>query len=303
MTDALHPVHDAVPVEAAAVSVIAEWEPGTFLENLAPAPDGAWWVTSPTHHRVDTVERDGSLRHRVAFPAPVTGIVVDPTDPAIALVACGELGQPGWRLYRLRANDAEPVADLGDVRFANGMTWYDDELVVADSARGALAVVDLDTGRAATVRADPLLTSRDPAGPLPGVNGLAATADGALLLTSTERSLVLRLRGALDTAPLEVVAERLVGDDLTTTPDGAAYVATHTYHSVLRLDPDGSRRDVATHAQGVAGPTSVAVDPDRGGLVVCTTGGLLSPPAGAPEPARLLRVAVAVSSTASGASS
>jgi hypothetical protein len=285
--DALHPVHDPVPTAPAAVSVIAEWAPGTFLENLAPAPDRAWWVTSPSHRRVDLVGPDGVVRDRTDLPHAATGIVADGPD---ALVCCGDPGSTGWRLYRLRDGAAAAVADLGEVRFANGLTRYGDDLVVADSARGALAVVDRATGRTTTVRADPLLTTRDPAGPLPGVNGLAVTPGGDLLVTSTERSLVLRLRGPLDSGPLEVVAERLVADDLCVTADGVAYLATHTYHSILRLDPDGGRRDVATHAQGVAGPTSVAVDPDDGSLVACTTGGLLAPPDGAPEPARLLRI-------------
>jgi cytochrome P450 len=70
----------------------------------------------------------------------------------------------------------------------------------------------------------------------------------------------------------------------------AALIATHTYHSVLRLDVDGNRSDVATYAQGIAGPTAVALAADRTSLFVCTTGGLLSPAADAPEPARLLQI-------------
>jgi hypothetical protein len=214
VNDSLHPPHDPVAVAPLPVSVIAEWEPGTFLENLAPAPDG-------------------------------------------------------------------------------GCTRYRGDLVVADSLRGALAVVDLDAGHTATVRHDPRLEPVDPTSPLPGVNGLAVTPDGDLLLTSTARSLVLRLRGDVATGPLDVLAERLVGDDLAVTDDGRAWIATHTYHSVLRLDPDGGRCDVAVAAQGVTGPTAVAVDHDGRSLVVCTTGGMLAPPPGGVEPARLLRVEVA----------
>ncbi|MDL5156214.1 SMP-30/gluconolactonase/LRE family protein [Actinomycetospora termitidis] len=279
--DALHPPHDAVPSDPAPATVLASWEPGTFLENLAPGPDGSWWVTSPSHRRVDHVAADGRLLTRVDLGAPATGIVADGDT---ALVTSGEPGTPGWRLLRVRDDGYVPVADLPGVTFANGMTRHGNGLVIADCLRGALVRFTSD-GAVEDLVVDPLLTPLDPQGPLPGVNGLAVGPAGDLVMTSTGRGLVLRL-GA---AGLEVVAERLVGDDLTVTPDGALYVATHTFDSVLRLRPDGARADVATRVDGVVGPTSVALEPDGRALVVTTTGGMLAAP-DTPEPARLVRI-------------
>ena len=92
---------------------------------------------------------------------------------------------------------------------------------------------------------------------------------------------------------LEVLAEGLNGDDLAIMPDGRIMVATHTFHSVLCLYPDGRREDIAGYDQGVAGPTAVAVGPEATSTVyVSTTGGLLSPPRDAVGPARLLRMDV-----------
>ena len=73
MTDPLHPPHDPGVVRPAPVSVLAEWEPGTFLENLAQSPAG-WWVTSPSHRRVDEVV-DGTARTVGRFDHAVTGVV------------------------------------------------------------------------------------------------------------------------------------------------------------------------------------------------------------------------------------
>lgn len=123
--------------------------------------------------------------------------------------------------------------------------------------------------------------------------------DGWVVMTSTDRGLLLRVpvaspRPAED---LEVVADRLVGDDLTVMPDGRIMVATHTYHSVLCLHADARREDIAGHDQGVAGPTAVAVGPEPTPTVyVTTTGGLLSPHGDAVEPARLLRLDAATAS-------
>ena len=111
-------------------------------------------------------------------------------------------------------------------------------------------------------------------------------AESAGSLTASAR--IARTSASID---LEVVAERLFADDLDLDPDGRIYLATHTYHSVLRLDPDGHREDIAGHAQGIAGSTSVAFDPrDPASLYVTTTGGMLSPPGGELEPARLIRL-------------
>jgi len=45
--DPLHPVHDAVALNPAPTEIVAEWPPGTFLENLAPGVDGDnWFVTA-----------------------------------------------------------------------------------------------------------------------------------------------------------------------------------------------------------------------------------------------------------------
>jgi hypothetical protein len=154
-------------------------------------------------------------------------------------------------------------------------------------------VADPVAGTARVALEHELLAPLDPHGPLPGVNGLTVDAAGDLLLTNTSRSLLLRLHGEPEQGQLTREAERLVGDDLTAHPDGTVYIATHTYNSILQLTPDGRRLDIATEADGVVGPTSVALTPDRRSLVACTTGGLLSPPPSGPQPARLVRIELA----------
>jgi hypothetical protein len=293
-TDALHPPHDPVPLRPVPASPVAEWPAGTFIENLAPAPGetGGWLVTIPSHNRVDHVHPDG--RHEVlAELTNPTGIVSDGTS---ALVVTGPMGSQGWRLVRLGKPGARPgaetVCDLPDLIFGNGMTRAGDRLLIADSLRGHVLAADPASGTSSVWLAHHLLTKTDPDSPLPGVNGIA-TRNGWVYLTSSERALLLRcpLTSTHPATDLEVMAERLFADDLDLGPDGRIYLATHTYHSVLRLDPDGHREDIAGHAQGIAGPTSVAFDPrDPAALYVTTTGGILSPPGGKLEPARLIRL-------------
>ena len=289
--DPLHPAHDAVPLNAAPTEIVAEWPAGTFLENLASGVNGeTWFVTSPTDRAVYAVGPDKSVHNAARFDGTPTGIASHPQMGT--LTAVGTQGKPDWRLYRLAPAGAEAVCDLPDVLGANGMTWVGDRLLVVDSPRSLVVSVDVVTGTADTWLQHPLLTPADVGSPLPGINGLTVHA-GYVVMTSSERGRILRVPAASrhPADDIEVVAERLVGDDLAAAPDGRLFIATHTYHSVLCLHPDGRREDIATHEDRVTGPTAVAVsDGPFPAVYVSTSGGLLSPPAGGVEPARLMRV-------------
>jgi hypothetical protein len=291
-TDALHSPHDPVPLHPVATEVVAQWPPGTFLENLALDSDGeSWLLTSPFNQTVYRVRADGTTQIAANFDQWVTGIVSHPQGP---LAAVGTQGQPGWRLHRLTDVAAQAVCELPGVLFANGMTWAGGRLLVVDSARSVVLAVNIECGTSSVWLEHPLLTPQRPDSPMPGINGIAVH-DGWVVVTNTQRGLLLRVptESPQPRRDLEVLAERLSGDDLAIMPDGRIMVATHTQHSVLCLHPDGRREDIAGHDQGVAGPTAVALGPEpTPTLYVSTTGGLLSPPGEEVEPARLLRLDV-----------
>jgi hypothetical protein len=95
------------------------------------------------------------------------------------------------------------------------MTWVGDRLLVVDSPRSLVVTVDVVTGTADAWLQHPLLTSADAGSPLPGINGLTVHA-GYVVMTSSDRGLILRVPAASrhPADDIEVVAERLVGDDL-----------------------------------------------------------------------------------------
>ena len=289
--DPLHPAHDAVPLRPVPTEIMAEWPAGTFLENLASDPDGqSWLVTSPTDCAVYRVGPAKSVRTAAQFDRTPTGIVAHPLIGT--MVAVGTQGQPDWRLFQITEDGALAVCELPDVLGANGMAWAGDRLLVADSPRSVVVAVNVADGTADVWLQHPLIAPMNAGSLLPGINGLAIDA-GWVLMTSSDRGLILRVPATSPdpAADLEVVAERLVGDDLAVAPDGRVFVATHTFHSVLCLYPDGRREDVAGHDQGIAGPTAVAIGNfGSPALYVTTTGGLLSPPGNQVEPARLMRV-------------
>jgi hypothetical protein len=240
-SDPLHPAHDAVPLNAAPTEIIAEWPAGTFLENLAPGIDGkTWFVTSPTDRAVYGVSPDKSVHTAARFEGTPTGIVSHPRTGT--LTAVGTQGQPDWRLYRLTAAGADVVCDLRDVLGANGMAWVGDQLLVVDSPRSLLVTVDVVTGAADTWLHHPLLTPADAGSSLPGINGLTVHA-GYVVMTSSDRGLILKVPAASRHPgdEIEVVAERLVGDDLAAAPDGRLFIATHIGNASggVLIRPDG----------------------------------------------------------------
>ena len=291
-TDPLHPAHDAVPLHRMATEVIAEWPSGTFLENLTPGVDGDWFVTSPSDCAVYRISPDESVATAAQFDATPTGIVSH--AQLGVLIAVGTQGQPDWRLFGITLDGPKEVSALPDVLGANGMLWVGERLLVVDSPRSAVVTVDVTAGTAEVWLQHPLLTPVDQDSVLPGINGLTRSG-GYVVMTSSDRGLILRVPTASrrPDVDVEVVAERLVGDDLAATSDGRLFIATHTYDSVLCLHPDGRREDIAVHDDGVAGPTAIAIgEGPSPKLYVTTTGGLLSPPQGGVEPARLLRIAI-----------
>ncbi|HEY0577019.1 MAG TPA: hypothetical protein VGD73_23190 [Pseudonocardia sp.] len=287
------PDHDIPPLRPVHSVVVAEWPEGTFLENLAPARThpGSWLVTITSHDRIDRVDPDGRHETVVELPNTVTGIAT--TDLGTFFLT-GVLGAPGWQLARLDESAAgqSTVCDIPDLVLGNGLTWDGHRLLAVDSGLGHVVAIDPVARTSSVWLAHELLTKLNPDTPLPGANGIAVH-QGWVYVTNTERAQLLccPLASRNPADELEVVAERLAGDDLDIDPHGRIYLATHPYHSVLRLDPGGHREDIAGIDQGVAGSTSVALDPqDPTALYVTSTGGLLSPPEGGVQPARLVQL-------------
>lgn len=290
--------HDGGRETRAATAMIASWPKGSFVESLAVDADGLVFVTQHTNHAIDRVDpRTGEVLRFAVLDAPVAGLVFARDG---TLYASG--GQPGsspgivWRINR--EGSAERIATLSDALFLNGMALHPDRrrLLVAESLRGMIYVIDPGTGASERWFAHPDLTPAATDPMTPGANGIKLHR-GFAIITVTGRDSVVRVAVAPDgtAGRLERLAERLRGDDFAVGSDGALYIATHPARSLLRLALDGTRTTLATAADGMTGATAVAFgrgEADRHCVYVTTTGGTMTLPADQLEPARLLRVEV-----------
>lgn len=290
------PMHDPAPVTPVPASVVATWPTGTFLENLVVLDDRSIVVSVLSEARLDLVSPNGSVEVLHEFDAPVSGLA---EANGRLFVAVGEAGagQPALWMVDVPTRVAIPWMDLQDVAFANGVTPFaPGELLIADSWSGILWHVDVAQRQTRAWLQDERLTRAPGVDFLPGANGVKRFGD-EVTVSSNGRALLLRAAVLADgrAGALELVADHLRVDDFAYDRAGRLYLTTHIGHSLDRLDRDGRRIGLGGVAQGLAGSTACAFGHGAGdarALFVTTTGGLLAPPNGILEPARLVRLEV-----------
>ena len=251
------PHHDD-PLEPVAHQIVATWPPGTFVENLAPLPDGDFVVSLHSRRELARVGRDGSRSTLAHLPVSPVGIVVDGDR---LVVGGGEIGTTPQTVFTIGLDGhVQPLVEVPDSLFLNGFTPARAGFVYCvDSLLGVVFEIDLAAASARVVLHDDLLgkISADPM--MPGVNGIA------------------------------------LGDDIALDEDGSVYVTTHIHNTLVRLDPDGQRVALAGPEQGMHGATACAfgVGTDATALFLTTTGGVVMPVDDVPREAKLVRLDVA----------
>ena len=288
--------HDDDPLELVAHEIVTTWPPGTFVENLAPLPDGDFVVSLLSRRELARVRPDGSWSTLANFPVSPVGIVVDGDR---LVVGGGEIGTTPQTVFIVGLDGrVQPLVEVPDSLFLNGFTPARAGFVYCvDSLLGVVFEIDLARASARVVLRHDLLgkVSADPM--MPGVNGIAL-GDDALWLTNTDRAVVLRAGLGADglDGSIDVAAEHLRGDDIALDEHGSVYVTTHIHNTLVRLDPDGRRVALAGPEQGMHGATACAfgVGADDTALYVTTTGGIVMPVDDVPREAKLVRLDVAV---------
>ncbi|MFE7778533.1 hypothetical protein ACFU5O_32570 [Streptomyces sp. NPDC057445] len=279
-------VASAAPVPASAVSpplghvrtaVHFDLAKGRTPENIAPAPDGTAYVTFAKARQVGAVSRGGSVRILATLPEPAdggvhtpalgfpltTGIVRAHDGTLYFLYATGTADLTGvWRLRpggRPQRIAALPAAGLPNGLALDARTRT---LYVTDSALGTVWRVPTSGGTASAWSTDPALA---PAGFL-GANGLKIH-NGAVWATNLDKGTVFRIPiladGCAGTA--RVAATGLTGiDDFAFTGHGDDQIiaALNTVNQVALIRPDGTHTTVLTAADGLQGPTSIALRGD-----------------------------------------
>lgn len=272
--------------------ILAEYPPGTFLENLLPLPDGSLLVTSYLARRVERLPPHG--------PA-TTWAMLDAHPVSLAAIDDGLLvavhGAPFTSGPEFTRTQAFVVLDGsgGEVRrfsapvalFLNGMLAMDGNIVlVADSIAGTIWRVDAGAGTVTPWLQHPDLAQLPAQTEFrPGANGIKRRGDQLLISNSSRGALYavkLDAAGAPADAPILVAATGPI-DDFWVLQGGDIAFATHGSQA-KRLGADGNMTVLLEH--GCDGCTAIAAVPGPA-LIILTTGSLLE---GGTAPARILRL-------------
>ena len=282
------------PIEA---TTVATWKARSFLENLAIDAEGAVFVTVYSHNRVDRYDpATGATTTFAEVPAPPMGLAFDASG--VLWMTGGTLYEgPGfiWRVERTGA--VRQWCELPDATFMNGCTMHPNgrTLLACESSSGHILAIDLGQPGRWDVwleggRLRPIVPR------YPGSNGIKIHEGWAWISVSGRRLMVrvpIRPDGAA--GDIDTAATRLMADDFAFGMSGSVYITTHPTHTLVRLDPSGSRTTLAGPEQGMVGSTACAfgrAPGDEKALYVTTDGGFLIPHEGGIQDAKLVRMEV-----------
>ena len=257
----------------ARIAVHFDLAKGQMPENIVLGPDGTAYVTFAGARQVASLGRDGSVRVLATLAAPAdggvntpvlkfaltTGIVRRVDGTIYFLYASGDAASTG--LYRLRPGGSpHRIAALPADGLPNGLaldeptgTFY-----ITDSVLGTISTVGLAGGPATVWSSAPELASTG----FLGANGIKVR-DDAVWATNLDKGTLLRIPVTHGKpAQVEVRASGLTGlDDFTFVGHGTDHVlaALDGPNTVVSIDRAGRATTLLTAADGLQGPTSIAV--------------------------------------------
>jgi putative intracellular protease/amidase/sugar lactone lactonase YvrE len=308
-------IFDHTPEAIASAEVIAEFPINTFLENIAISAErdsegtevqGSIFVTSYEEGKIYRMTPSGERSKFASINGNVAGIVIDKSGNL--LVAAAVDGKIPTILRIDSTGIVEHLVTLPDAIFLNGMTHLEgDRYLIADSYKGAIWEVDVNTKSVRLWIQNALLARSDTRNPFPAVNGIKVY-NNFLYASNTQRRLLIRIPLAENSTPgaPEVFLSNVNLDDFAFDVRGNLYGATHVYNSVIRISPEKQIVTIAKAEQGLAGSTALAfgrgengslqgeVRSSRTSLYVTTNGGMSLPLPTGVEPAKVVRLDIGI---------
>ena len=283
-------------------NLIYQFPNGTFVENLAVRPDGSIllsFITAPELYLLQpsSTKPDPRLLYRFDNATSTLGITEVSRDTfivAVTNISGPAQGVPGssnlWRVSFPKPKSTPKIAlaaKIPNVVTPNGLvTLNKHKILLADSAKGLVFVVDVDTGVSSVAITDPLFANN---GRPISVNGLKILGH-TLYFTNTAQNILgqvdINLKTGAALGPASKVVDALPPGkgygDLALTDNGIAYVTNAAGNFVERVNLKNHRQVIIAgqiNSTEIAEPTAAALG--RNGkediLFVTTGGGLLIP--------------------------
>jgi sugar lactone lactonase YvrE len=260
----------SVPIET-----VVSFNPaaGEFPEGVAVDVKGTAYVSliNPIAE-IRKIARSGTQSVLAHFDVPGIGPLGLAVDAPGRLYAAMSTFDPGTRgVYRVRSDGSSSrLPGTGAIQFPNGLALDPrGTLYVTDSIGGSVWRIARG-GSAQEWFHSSLLTGTGAFGmPFPiGANGIAVQKH-AVVVTNTERASIVRIPidhhgGAGSPSVLAEGPELFGSDGLALDVFGNAYVAVNPQSTLVRLGRGGSLSTLATAADGLDNPASLAWGTSRG---------------------------------------
>jgi sugar lactone lactonase YvrE len=288
---------------SAPIETVVSFNPGAgeFPEGVAVDARGVAYVSliAPVA-QIRTIDRAGGQSVLAQFGAAGFGPLGLAVNSAGDLYVALASFDPATRgVYRVGPDGSTTrLPGTGAILFPNGLALDPrGDLYVTDSIAGAVWKVPRG-GTAAVWFQSPLLAGNGSVGlgfPL-GANGIAF-GKNEVVVSNTEGAKLLRIAvlpdGGAGAASVVAQGAALAGaDGVALDVFGDAFVAVNSQNTLLRVSPDGSASTLATGADGLNNPASLAFGTSHGErkMIYITNFSVFS---AAPTPA-LLRLEVGV---------
>ena len=255
------------PVTGARVVAHFDFAAGQQPENITVEPNGDADVTFADAHQVARVTPQGKITILATLPAATSGSTftagIVRTREGTLYVNYLDLGGTQSGIWRVdRDGTAEQVVALPDAGFLNGLALDPGTgaLFTVDSFSGTVLKVWPRTGKAEVWASGQDLQPSAPGGF--GANGLKVH-DGSVWVSNSSQGTLLRIPILRDgSAGATVVAATGLAsiDDFSFIGRGDTLLAAQPgLNQVDLITPGGASRAVVTAADGLSGPSSVAV--------------------------------------------
>lgn len=286
-----------LPFNPSDSEVLNTYDAGLALEGIAAGADGTLYIAGNrgldfsradyyAAARGELIARTSDGKERIAFTTPAgttAGVPAVASDGSVFLTSHGKISTI-WRIGARGANQA--LARFPEGAWPNGLAIGPDGMLYSpDSTLGVIWRVDPASGKFDAAVRDPALLARRFIALAPGANGIAFQGRD-LLVTVSDRGTVLRYamdgQGAFGAAA--VVASGIPGDDFAIGRDGALFITTHPYDTLVRVGPDGRSTVIGKGAQHIIGATDAVFGTgaaDQQTLYVVTDGGAFTAGPGA----------------------
>ena len=255
------------PVTDAHVVAHFDFTAGQQPENITLEPNGDADVTFAFAHQVARVTPRGKITILATLPAAASGTTaasgIARTSDGTLYVNYIDTGGTESGIWRISRNgSAEQVAALPDAGFLNGLALDPGTgtLFTVDSFSGTVWKVWPRSGKAEVWASGQDLQPTAPGGF--GVNGLKVH-DGSVWVSNSSQGTLLHIPILPDgtAGPTVVAATGLASiDDFSFTGHGDTLLAAQPgLDQVDLITPGGAPQAVLTAADGLSGPSSVAV--------------------------------------------